>query len=147
MERNIRIRVVLEHMDTHEIKMIEVDFESICHGDSEILDLEFFNGYSGTWNIISTDLSTGKYDEFGKELFENDISYHGIVEWVENEDVCGFQFRDFEYERGHLRFKIEGSEKPEILIGYVNGERIRFDSELTIAKIGGRPRLIPFVGE
>ena len=101
MKRNIRVRVVLEHMTTHEIKMVEVDFENICHGDSEMLDLELFNGYSGVWNIISTDLSTGKYDEHNKELFENDISYHGIVEWVENEDISAFQFRDFEYESLH----------------------------------------------
>lgn len=98
MNRNIRVRVMLEHMDTHEIKTIEVEFESICHGDSEILDLELFNGYSGAWNIISTDLSTGKHDENDKELFENDITLLGVVEWVENEDVCGFQFRDFEWD-------------------------------------------------
>lgn len=98
MKRDIRVRVVLEHLVTHEIKIVEVDFESICHGDSEILDLEMFNGYSGVWNIISTDLSTGKYDEHDKELFENDITHLGVVEWVENEDVCGFQFRDFEWD-------------------------------------------------
>ena len=54
---------------------------------------------------------------------------------------------DFDYERGHLRFQIEVGEKPEIFIGYINGDKIKFDSELTIAKIGGRPRLIPIVGD
>lgn len=100
-KRSIYVRVVLEHSFTHEIVIVVEDFEELLHGNSNVKDLDLFNGHDGIWYKKSFDIFTGKYDVNGKQIFENDITNDGTIEWVCDDNHCGFMLRDYEHDELH----------------------------------------------
>jgi len=76
-----KIRYVLKNKITGSIEYKYYYLEQIEKGIEKLFDVE-------SYEIISRDRCTGKRDEYGKEICENDISSDGLV--VFSDSYLGF---------------------------------------------------------